>query len=424
MKKFFKIIFLLTCWLYGYTYSLTIEEAVEKAKENLPLYMQKKSDFQSYFLRYRASIGGFFPRLNYEFSYTKYNDISPVNYSTKIHSLTLNWNIYDSGYTFFNFKSEKYLFQSAKSDFDESVLDIIYLVKAAYLKAAASKETLKFRKIQFKSAKVDYDLAVDKKRLGLVKKSDVLQAEVRFKNAKYNLIQAENDFKKSLADLNSLIGRPLDFDTEINPDILEKYISGDFPTFVELKKAVLNLRPKIKSYRNLINAYRERANISLFKFTPNINVFYSLNFYDHSLNGYDNYSLYGISINWNIFSGLKRYYEYLSLKEEERVNRYALEELKRNIILELYKRFEDLKTAYTKLEVAEVILKQAEVNYEQVLGEYKAGTSNIIDLLTAESSLASAHERYIQTVLDICLTKIAIEREVGVDDITRLWSGK
>jgi len=101
-----------------------------------------------------------------------------------------------------------------------------------------------------------------------------------------------------------------------------------------------------------------------------------------------------------------------------------LKELKRSIELNLFKKNEDLKTAYTKLELARTILEQAEINYKQVLGEYKAGTSDIIALLTAESSLASAHETYVQSILELAITKISIERELGVEDINKVWGSR
>ncbi|WP_457621948.1 TolC family protein [Persephonella sp.] len=416
MKRYIILILLFVSTSYG----ITVEEAIKRAKEHLPFYYQNLSDFRSYFYIYRSSISQFFPTLSYSFSYLKYTDRYPFDYFSRTHSLSLNWRLYDSGYRYFNYRSAFFRYRAAKYSLNEVILDIVFQVKYAYLKSAAAKEMLNFRKIQFKAAKADFELATDKQNLGLVKKSDVLQAKVRFENAKYSLVQAENEYKKSVAELNSLIGLPLNSETEVDTSILDKYTENRFPDFEELKEIAFKERPQIKSLTETIKAYEESSKIHLFQYTPSINVFYSIN---NSYSGYfgkDRYNTYGITLDWVIFSGLKRYYDYLSSKEKERYNRYALKELKRNIELNLFKKNEDLKTAYTKLELARTILEQAQINYEQVLGEYRAGTSDIIALLTAESSLASAHETFVQSILELALTKISIERELGVEDINNI----
>ncbi|WP_457641850.1 TolC family protein [Persephonella sp.] len=420
MKKYIALLLI----VINITYGITLEEAIVRAKNYLPLYYQNLSDFKSYFYRYRSAISPFFPRLSYSFSYTKYRDINPVDYFYRNHSLTVRWDIYDSGFTYFSYKSAYLNYKSSKFSFDEAVLDIVYNVKYAYLKCAANKEILKFRKIQFKAAEIDYQLALDKRNLGLVKKSDVLQAKVRYENARYSLVQAENEYRKSVAELNSLLGFPLDRETDVDTTVLDKYTEDNFPDFDRLKEIAFKKRPQIKSYKYLLESSKENTKRALFQYTPSISLYYSLNKNYNSLSGKDSYGSYGLTLNWIIFSGLKRYYDYLYSKEKERYSRYALKELKRKIELNLYKRNEDLKTSYNKLKVAQTILEQAQLNYEQVLGEYKAGTSDIVALLTAESALASAHETYVQSLLDVAVTKVSIERELGVENINTLWGGE
>lgn len=301
MKRYILFILLFVNISYG----ITVEEAIKRAKENLPLYYQGLSDFRSYFYAYRSSVSQFFPSLSYGFSYTRYSDKKPFNYFSRTHSLSLSWSIYNSGYRYFDYRSALHRYRASEYSLDEIILDIVFQVKYAYLKSAAAKERLKFRKIQFRAAKADYELAIDKKKLGLVKRSDVLQAKVRFENAKYSLVQAENEYRKSVAELNSLIGLPLKNDTEIDTSILDKYTENNFPDFEKLKEIAFSVRPEIKSLKETVKAYEESSKIYIFQYTPSVNVFYSIN---NSYSGYfgkDRYSSYGITLDWVIFSGLK-----------------------------------------------------------------------------------------------------------------------
>ncbi len=76
-----------------------------------------------------------------------------------------------------------------------------------------------------------------------------------------------------------------------------------------------------------------------------------------------------------------------------------------------------MQTAISKLKLAQTILKEANLNYKQALGEYKVGTGDILSLIKAEESLAKAHETLINSMLDVSLAKINLEREIGITDL-------
>ncbi len=414
MNKKAVIAFLLS---FKISFGITLQEAVERAKAVSPLYKQYETQLKSDFFQYKTWISPFLPSLSYSFSYTKNKHTDP-DYFSRNHSLNINWNIYDSGRSIFNRKILKYNYYASKENFQENILDIIYNVKYAYIKCAASKEIVKFRKTQLKAAKLNFDIAKRKKELGLVKKSDVLQAQVRYENAKYALEQAKNQYKKDLAELNSWLGYPLDSETEINTDDFFFYADDKVPSFYKIEDLALKKRPLLKQYQYNLKASKYTAKKALASFTPYIALSYSRTKFYNSLYGDNQYtSTYSISLNWDIFTGLQRYYTYLSAKETERSSKFFLLEAKRVLKLNLYKTYTDLKTAIARLKVAKSLLEEANLNYKQALGEYKVGTGDILSLIRAEESLASAHETYINSLLDIAVSKITLERQIGITSI-------
>jgi outer membrane protein TolC len=399
---------------------ITLQEAVERAKSVSPLYMQYKTQLKSDFYQYKTWISPFLPYVSYSFSYTKNKHTDP-DYFSRNHSLSINWNIYDSGRSFFNRKILKYNYLSSKELFKENVLDIVYNVKYAYIKCASSKEIVKFRKTQLKAAKLNFDIAKRKKKLGLVKKSDVLQAQVRYENAKYALEQAKNQYIKDLAELNSWLGYPLDSETEINTDDFYFYADDSIPPFYKIEDTALKKRPLLKQYRYNIKASKFSLKQTLFSFSPYISLSYGRTKYFTSIVGSNQYtSFYSISLNWDIFTGFQRYYRYLSAKETEKSSKYSFLETRRKLKLNLFKTYTDLKTAVAKLKVAKALLEEANLNYRQALGEYKVGTGDILSLIRAEEALASAHETYINSLLDIAIAKITLERQMGITSITEV----
>ena len=409
------IIFLI---IFNVSYSLSLDQAIKLALKKHPFLKQKISEVRSKKFDYFSTYGNFFPSLSFDYSYSKYRDTHP-DYFFRGYSLSFYWTVYNSGQNILLNRIKEKLLKSSQNDYLETILDIKYQIKKAYYKACANKEILKFRKIQLKAAEKNFQMAKKKLKLGLVKKSDYLQAKVRLENVRYMLFQAENEYKKSIAQLNSLIGFPLDTKTEIDTSSLTKVEDENIPDFDSIKKIAFN-RPVFRQYKYDLEASKLRSIQSLLSFTPSVYVSYSINRDYSSINGSSqNYNIFRIGFSWTIFEGLKRYYYYLSSKEDERFYRYRIKELKRQILLNLYSLYLDLKTSYKNLDVAKTLLKEAEHNYKQALGEYRVGKGDIISLVTAESSLADAHETYVQSLLNIALTRAILEREMGVEKLSQ-----
>jgi outer membrane protein TolC len=410
--KHFIVIFSL---LFSIAYGLTIEEAVKLAEKNHPYLLQQRYALESYRFDYLSTYGNFLPSVSVDYSYSRFRNSD--DYFSRNYSLTFYWTIYNAGQNILLSRIKKVMFRSFGENFKETMLDIQYQVKKAYYQACADKEILKFRKVQLKAAQKNFDMAKKKLKLGLVKKSDYLQAKVRLENVRYMLVQAENEYKKSIANLNSLIGFPLDRETEVDSAVIIDFEDDKIPDFDTIKNLALK-RPVFKQYRYDLDVSRLQAKQSLLSFTPSVYISYSLNKdYNSLYASSSDYNLFRIGISWTIFEGLKRYYSYLSAKENERSYRYRLKELKRQITLNLYSIYLDLKTAYKNVNVAKTLLKEAEHNYKQALGEYKVGKGDIISLVTAESALADAHETYVRSLLNIALTRATLEREMGIEKI-------
>jgi len=400
------------------SYSLSLDEAINLALKNHPFLKQKFSEIRSKRFDYFTTYGNFVPSLSFDYTYSKFRDTQP-DYYARNYSFSLYWTVYNSGQNILLNRIKEKLLKSSQNNYLETVLDIKFQVKKAYYTACANKEILRFRKIQLKAAQKNFQMAERKLKLGLVKKSDYLQAKVRLENVKYMLFQAENEYRKSIAQLNSLIGFPLETKTEIDTSFLTKVEDQNIPDFNSIKKTAFK-RPVFKQYTYDLEASKLRSIQSALSFTPSIYISYSINRDYSSLYGNSqNYNILRIGLTWTVFEGLKRYYYYLSSKEDERFYRYRLKELKRQILLNLYSLYLDLKTSYKNLDVAKTLLIEAEHNYKQALGEYRVGKGDIISLVTAESSLADAHETYVQSLLNIALTRAILEREMGLEKLTK-----
>jgi len=88
----------------------------------------------------------------------------------------------------------------------------------------------------------------------------------------------------------------------------------------------------------------------------------------------------------------------------------------------LYKKYLQLTRSFENLQVAKIILEQAELNYNQVFNEYKYGKNDIVALVNAEISLSNARETLVKSLQEIAILKADLERELAIKDLNEITS--
>jgi outer membrane protein TolC len=144
---------------------------------------------------------------------------------------------------------------------------------------------------------------------------------------------------------------------------------------------------------------------------------YSLNFgrtyFDTNLNdNYDFTSAFSLSI--PLFAG---YYYRNGVKTAE-ANRKQSEanllQVKLNVVKEISTSHYNVKIAYETLLSTDAFLHAAEQEYEVSLAQYRAGINTILDLLSAQSSLANARAERARALQDWYLSLSTLAYAVGV----------
>lgn len=398
------------------SFSLTIDEAIEMAKRNLPYYRAAELKIMATESLYNATLSPYLPSLDVSTLQSRHYS-SSFDYDTRNYEVKLSYTIFDGGIR----KNEREIaflnLDIDKEELRKSLLDLEYQVKTAFYSAMATKEILELRRVQLRDAEKDHEVAEGRYKFGVARLSDVLQASVRLQQARFNLTQAEGDLKKTLNELNSLLGRDLEA-----PYDLQGFLIGeiDLPERGLLIESGLKGPEVIQAERSLKITERNRSK-GISPFYPVISLSAS---YIKTETGIFQFSFpeekrVELSATWNIFE-LGKFFRLKAIKSEEEVSAERLREIKRRTILNIYKAMEDLLTSMSKVKVAEEQLKQATYNYEQAFGEYKVGKADILSLVQAESQLATAREQLINTRLSVILSKATLEKIAAIKGLEEL----
>ncbi len=399
------------------SYGLTIEEALSLARQNLPFYKASELKVRASEYLYDASFSPYLPSLDITASEVSHYTPSD-EYRVRAYDINLSYIIFDGGKRRANRDIAGLNLDNDKEDLRKVLLDLDLSVKTAFYTAAAQAEILKQREIQLKDAQKDYEVAEGRYKFGVARFSDVLQASVRLEQARFNLLQAEGDLRKAMAELNSLIGKPLDTIHEVRA-ILD--VSPSLPDRERLSLLVLN-RPEIKQAENSILAAEKSKALVKSTFYPSV----ALSVAHTNTEIFDRREIFTTPTNeenmikltatWNLFE-LGKFFKHKASGIDELIYAERLSETKRLLLLDLHNAYEDLVTSLGKTRVAEERLRQSEHNYQQAFNEYKVGKGDILSLVQAESLLADAREQVIITKLNVVLTRARLERVAGIDSL-------
>jgi len=398
---------------FGTSYSLTLEEALLLARENLPSYKAVMEQVKSSEARYRASFSPYLPSLDATSAHGRVF-ASSEEFKRQSYDLSLSYTLFDWGNRKANRNIARLNLNISEEELRRSILDLELAVKSAYFTARTLKEAVEQRRIQLRDAEKDYEVAEGRYKFGVAKLSDLLQASVRLEQAKFNLIKTEGNLKKGLSDLNSLIGKPLqtdhDFDSTSEGEI-------SLPDVDKLTGIALQ-RPEIRQAEDAIqireNTKSAIRSTFLPTFSADVSYINSGGDIIGSLSREEKTAT--LRATWNIFE-FGKFLNYRAAELEKNASIENLNEIRRQVSLDVRKTYEDFVTSWNELQAAKTQLKQAEHNYAQAFGEYKVGKADILSLIQAESILADSREQLLLTKLNLLLSKSLLERVAGVSNL-------
>ena len=418
------------------TYSLN--ESVQVALENKETLKASVMDLQTSKQNVRESYSTILPSLRFSSSMSEsqfpqqtggYNPSSGEIILDQISSITsassnisLSQNIYDGGVWWNTIRQAKNSYKISEEYNRQIKTNIIKGVHSAYFNYLKAAQLLDVSRSNLMSAQQQLSLAEQRFKLGSSKKTDFLKAEVRFGQARVDLVNNDAALQNAYMNLKNsmgLIGKNIDFsveEVEAPMEIIPEFETG----FTLLQKS----NPSVKAKQYQITAAEINEKIAKGARMPNISANTSVsgssdNIGDALSNSTNEKQRIntGLSISIPIFSGNsistriqkakisvdKQQSEYLTQLQDLSVQlRYTLDRLKN------YE--EIIPINETVLESAEEDLKLAQVRYAQ-------GSTTILEVLDSQVSVQQAKSSLIRSKYDAYIEQTNLKALLGSLDL-------
>ncbi len=194
---------------FNYSYDDALKEAMKKN----PSLKGSEFDLRSA----KAQLGMYrsrlFPDFNLYGSYSWSNvDLDEIKYIRRRDyawglSAYISWNIFDNFQRKQNLSYAKANSKSAEENFHQTERNVALELKQAFLSVEESKEKIELTKKKVESAEEDLELVQEKYNLGAANILELLDAEVSFKEAESDRVQALYDYNLAIAEFEKAIGK-------------------------------------------------------------------------------------------------------------------------------------------------------------------------------------------------------------------------
>lgn len=370
-----------------------------------------------------TSLSAYLPTLAGPISVSGSTNSAGPGTTTKGVSLTVNYLLYDFGGREAGVESAKQLLIAANATRDET-LQVTFLtaVQAYYtlLSARASVESFKSAET---SAQASLDAAAARYNAGSSTPVDRLQAQTALSQARLNRIRAEGDAASAQGTLANAMGfeamqpfvlAPV---SEATPDAVVEMGVG------ELIENARRNRPDLLAAEAQIKSAEAQVTVARASGLPTVTLSGTIARAKSEVGGVSTTSrtnTIGVSVSVPWFSGFRDTYQKRAARAQLEGKVAERDRVANQIALEVWKAYQALLTNSQALRSVDDLLASATQSEKMASGRYKAGLGSILDVLTAQSALASAQQQRVTALYTYQASRFTLTQAIGALDMTHL----
>jgi len=317
----------------------------------------------------------------------------PTHTESNEPSLSLQYLIYDFGGRAASLDAAEQTALASVFTYNDTVQKVViaavqayYALQSAAASVRASEQTLAYNKLA-------QTIADTKHRLGTAAIADKLQADVAVAQTELTLETQKQQVALQQGSLARAMGlspqTPLLLPEEAPPLLDDSLVNSRMD---DLVKEALKNRPDLLAARK--NELAARAQLEHAKTLdyPTVNLTLSGDTIQERrpANFHEADSTALVSINLPLFTGFSNTYQRVQAEHALESQTATRQQVEQNVGLDVWNNYQNYRTARASVPLANDLLESAKKSNEVALGRYKEGVGTILDVLNAQSQLASA----------------------------------
>jgi len=341
------------------------------------------------------------------------------DYNQNSAALTLSWLLFDFGQRSANVDYARQLLNAALATQDATVQSLFFAALQTYYTAQATQAAVFSAGEAERAASEAFKAADSRYQVGAGTPADRLQAKTALAQATLNRIRAEGDARNAQGALANALG----FDAQ------QKIVLAALPALAPetaFQKDVDALiaeararRPDLKAAEAQFRAAEANVGYARALGRPTVSLATGPTWQDVGGVVTQGGNI-GLTVNVPLFTGFQTTYSVRSAAAQADARAAQRDRINAQIALDVWKAYQSLSTATQSLLTTSDLVASAEQSERVALGRYKAGVGTVLDLLTAQSALASARLQRIQATLDWNVYRASLAQAMGALDYTLL----
>lgn len=334
-------------------------------------------------------------------------------YDQNSAGLTLSYLLYDFGARDATLENARQLLAAAAATQDSTVQAVFLAAVQAFYQAQASVTALVAAQESERASNESFKAAEARYKVGSATPADKLQAQTAWSQATLNRITAEGSLKNAQGALANVIGqdahRPLNLvpAAQIAPgEAFERDVNALVEEARRRRPDLLAAEAQVRAAAANLDAVRAagRPSISLAARSGLLSTDGSAATHDSSV---------GVTLNIPFFSGFAPTYRARAAEAQADARGAQRDRIRLQVALDVWNAYHNLHTATQALRTSTDLLDSATQSEQVALGRYKAGVGSILDVLNAQSALASARQQRVQAALNWNVSRATLAQSMG-----------